>query len=131
MIPKSGYRFSEKIMLMENARARLGSSPVRATTKNPGASQRRGSSFHTLRLTTQRYIYKDSRQARLQLTIFTQHRAAFVADAPAMRGKRRATAQKVAPGHATGVVAQAGRGRLARSELRKIDCIGRCCGNAD
>jgi hypothetical protein len=50
-----------------------------------------------------------------------QHRAAFIADAPAMSGKRRAAAQKIAPGHAASVIAQACSGRLTRRQLGKVD----------
>src|ERR1700687_6175669 len=73
---------------------------VLLTAKSPGAFRRRGSLLRTLR-------YKNSRKTRLQLTVFTQHRPAFVTDAPAMSGKRRPAAQKIAKGHAAGAFAQA------------------------
>ena len=79
----------------------------RAAKKNPGAHRRRGFS---LQLRYELYATKIARQrARLQLAVFAQHRAAFVADAPAMGGERRTALQQIAPGHAGGVVAEPAR----------------------
>lgn len=61
---------------------------------------------------------------QLQLPVFTQHRAALAADAPAVRGERSATAQEVAPGHAAGMVAISRGRRPARRKLGKIDGAG-------
>ena len=52
-----------------------------------------------------------------------QHRAALVADAPAMGGKRRPAAQEVIPAHAAFTVAQLGCGRPAWRQLGEIDRV--------
>ena len=66
----------------------------------------------------------DCRGGGLQLPILSQHFAARVAHAPAMRGERRATAEQVAPGHAAGAVTQPRRRRLAGREFGEIDGAG-------
>lgn len=60
-----------------------------------------------------------------------QHRAALVADAPAMGGKRRAAAQKVIPTHAAFTVAQLGCGRPAWRQLGEIDRVRGSGGKAE
>jgi hypothetical protein len=59
------------------------------------------------------------------LAVFAQHRAAIVANAPAIRGKRRATTEQIVPGHSAGTIAHPSSGRLAR---RKFGEINRTCG---
>jgi hypothetical protein len=60
---------------------------------------------------------------RSQLSILLEHRAAIVANAPAMSGQRRATPNQIAPGHAARMIAEPGGGRLARRKFSEIDCI--------
>jgi hypothetical protein len=79
-----------------------------------------------------RYRYRRYKQPRnenvsawrLQLSIFAEHSAALVTDAPTMSGKRRSAAQQVGPAHPGGTVAHPRRGRLAWGELGHIDRIG-------
>ncbi len=60
-----------------------------------------------------------------------QHRAATAADAPAIGGKSRTTAEQIAPGHPTIVIAHSGGCRLAWRKLREINGTGGCHGNAE
>jgi hypothetical protein len=60
---------------------------------------------------------------RLQLAVFVEHCAAFAADAPAMRRKRRAAANHVTPGHPTFLIAHPRGSRTAWRELREINRI--------
>ncbi len=64
------------------------------------------------------------RWSRSQLPVLLEHRAARTADTPAMRGKRRAAAKQIAPGHAPGMIAQPCGGRLAWRQFGKVDCAG-------
>src|ERR1700679_2706394 len=68
--------------------------------------------------------------ARLQLTVFAQHRPAFVADAPAMGGKRRTAVQEIAPAHAASAVTKPSSRRPARRQFGKIDRVGGGGGNS-
>lgn len=52
-----------------------------------------------------------------------QHRTAFVADTPAMGGKRRSALKKIAPAHAGGMIAKPDGGRTAGRKLGQIDRI--------
>ena len=92
----------------------------RRATKNPGAA---GAGVLYSRYANNA-THGMSRRRRSELSVFPEHRAAFVADAPAMGGKRRAAMQEVAPGHAAGVVAQPRGGRPARRQLGEIDGVG-------
>ena len=90
--------------------------------KNPGAI---AGVFYADATTPERRRYtrnqKRRRLVRLQLSVFAEHSAALVADAPAVSGKRCPAAQQVGPSHATRMIAHPCCSRLAWRELGKID----------
>jgi hypothetical protein len=94
----------------------------RHKNKNPGAI---AGVFYADATTTERRRYtrneKRRRSVRLQLSVFAEHSAALVADAPAVSGKRCPAAQQVGPSHATRMIAHPCRSRLAWRKLGKID----------
>src|SRR5262249_24509621 len=67
----------------------------------------------------------------LQLSVRAQHGAAFIADAPAMSGKRRAAAQQIGPSHATRTIAHPCCSRLAWRELGKVNRLRGSSGKRD
>jgi hypothetical protein len=67
----------------------------------------------------------------LQLSVLAQHGAAFIADAPAMSGKRRAAAQQIGPSHATRTIAHPCCSRLAWRELGKVNRLRGSSGKRD
>jgi hypothetical protein len=101
--------------------------------KNPGAI---AGAFFTQ---TQRLLNADATHAtenvgarlRLQLSVFAEHGATLVADAPAVSGKRRPAAQQVGPSHAARMIAHSCGGRLAWRELGKIDGLRGSAGKRD
>jgi hypothetical protein len=58
-----------------------------------------------------------------ELTVFAQHHAAALADAPAVSSKRRTATQEIAPVHSTGTVAELGCSRTARRKLGEINGV--------
>jgi hypothetical protein len=93
--------------------------PARREKTPAPVGWRRGLHF-TLRTNNERAKARN----QLQLPVLTQHRPAIAADAPALRGKRRAAVQETVPAHAGGAVAEFRGGRPARRQFGEIDGIG-------